>query len=239
MNRYIVRGLRLVLFVVPFLEGWLWNLQRVLLVHESSITTSRHFGAIVDAEEASRHVADERDSIRLVTQSMQTSPVSEITVKNKRDRISSRNSGTSKITTKKRDPPSGSQPPPTRIPSSSTITGEKYLLYFAHDGFSNQQLCLHFASIFARELNRTLLLPPVLPWKNEAGSTVYTHVRDKDGNIKSTHDDWTEPEIFYLEHLPAHRYLPMDHVMDVEFTLPHLRTMDVQDFFQRYYYPKT
>jgi len=123
------------------------------------------------------------------------------------------------------------------VPSILPPHEEKYLLYFSNNGFANQIICLYFASIYARVLNRTLLLPPVFPWKHEPGSTTKSMFRDKESNVKTTHDHLTEPELHYLQYLPQDRYLPMNQVIDIEFALPDLRTLDVRDFFHRLYYP--
>jgi len=126
-------------------------------------------------------------------------------------------------------PPSSSSPPPPH--------DEKYLLYFSQAGFANQHFCLRYASIYARALNRTLLLPPVLPWAWEPGRTSLQMVRDELMNMKTKHDNLTEPELHYLKYLPEDRYLPLKQVIDIDFALPDLRTLDVRDFFHRLYYP--
>jgi hypothetical protein len=46
-------------------------------------------------------------------------------------------------------------------------TSPSFLLYFAHSGYSNQVIALQHAAQLAYKLNRTLVVPPVLPHTNE------------------------------------------------------------------------
>ena len=112
----------------------------------------------------------------------------------------------------------------------------KYLLYFAQGGWANQQRCLKNAYAMARILDRTLLLPPVLPhglWGYTSQRTVLTADQ---GHFKPKNDSSTDPLFLYLERLPAKRYMPMSQVLDINFSLPDIPTLDVRDFHQRYYH---
>jgi hypothetical protein len=50
---------------------------------------------------------------------------------------------------------------------SQPPTSPSFLLYYTHGGYSNQLIALQHAAQLAYKLNRTLVIPPVLPHTNE------------------------------------------------------------------------
>jgi hypothetical protein len=105
--------------------------------------------------------------------------------------------------------------------------GTTYLLYFAEGGFSNQKICLEHAYYFARALNRTLILPPVLPHLGK-GYVTKGYVFDSSGAHFKTRVDLQD---LYLAHLPKKKYMKMEKVLDLSFSFPDVPTVDVQEFF--------
>lgn len=119
--------------------------------------------------------------------------------------------------------------------SNSNINKKKYVLYFAQSGFANQQICLKHAYVMARLLNRTLLMPPVLPHFGP-GATYSTMILSKNKQrfkVRSaTRETLMNPFYHYLERLPPDQYLPMHQVLDIEYSLPGVETMDVREFHE-------
>jgi hypothetical protein len=115
------------------------------------------------------------------------------------------------------------------------VRSPKYLLYFTQGGWANQLICLRKAFIMAKLLDRVLLLPPVLPHHGK-GTTYLDYILTKDWQQfkSSTTDYLTDPFFHYLTRLPKDRYLPMSQVIDVNYTLPGIQTMDVRNFQQKY-----
>ena len=141
-------------------------------------------------------------------------------------------------------------------PETTESNKEKYFLYFAQGGWANQVSCLKNAYIMATTLNRILLLAPILPHRNEPGSTKSSMVMgetEQEGfhQVRTARTSTTSPKnskaafnprdldplYHYLERLPPDRYLPLSQVLDINATLPHVRTMDVRDFHQLFYRP--
>jgi hypothetical protein len=124
------------------------------------------------------------------------------------------------------------------LPTSSSLNQTKsyYLLYFANSGFANQLICLQHASLLAQMLNRVLLLPPILPHFGP-GRTFAHMVLSADGTrFESPRSYLAEPILnpfhHYLQRLPVDQYLPMDQVLDIEYSLPGIKTMDVRTFYK-------
>jgi hypothetical protein len=110
----------------------------------------------------------------------------------------------------------------------------KYLLYFTQGGWANQQWCLKKAFIMAKCLNRILLLPPVLPHFGKGATNQATVLTNGSMWFKETHSVDTDPFYHYLTRLPNEQYLPVSQVIDLDFTLPGVKTMDVRNFHRRY-----
>lgn len=112
---------------------------------------------------------------------------------------------------------------------------KKYLLYFSQAGFANQMGCLRIAYTIAHALDRILLLPPILPHKNEQGSTKAVMVLNENWNdfptpeslLKTNDYPRYDPFYYYMEQLPPNRYLPLGQVLDLDVTLPGIETIDV------------
>jgi len=125
-------------------------------------------------------------------------------------------------------------------------TKTEYLLYVSQAGFANQRMfCLQHASMVARTLNRVLLSPTVLPHPADQGGVASFFVinstnhefpkaerlQDMDSLTKKLLD----PLYLYLERLDPNLYLPLDHVLDLNLTLPGIQTMDVREFYEDVY----
>ena len=86
--------------------------------------------------------------------------------------------------------PSSSSAPPSAPPSSasaslvsdgcSRIRTGRLLLYAAHSGFGNQEMQLRKALLLAYVLNRTLLLPPLLPQSELSFGPPEQHCTDRE-----------------------------------------------------------
>lgn len=114
---------------------------------------------------------------------------------------------------------------------SSYPQRDGYLVYFSFAGYANQITSLQNAYKMARLLNRTLLLPPILPHRNEPGSTKAVMVMTPAKRaFRRQHSDKVDPFYHYLRRLPVDKYLPMSDVLDTNYSLPGVRTMDVRDF---------
>jgi hypothetical protein len=160
-----------------------------------------------------------------------------------REETSAVSPSVNELTLRKRSSDDGGHDDSTTIPSpvlptSSSLNQTKsyYLLYFANSGFANQLLCLQHASLLAQMLNRVLLLPPILPHFGP-GRTFAHMVLSSDGTrFESPRTYRAEPILnpfhHYLQRLPVDQYLPMDQVMDVEYSLPGIETMDVRTFYK-------
>ena len=109
----------------------------------------------------------------------------------------------------------------------------KFLLYFSKEGWSNQQQCLMNAYIMAKAAGRVLVTAPVLPHKNW-GLDLYENVTEsvKKGTLSLPNSEATVK--FYREFAPDHNYIAMDKVLDFEYSLPDVTTMDFQTFYKQH-----
>jgi hypothetical protein len=122
---------------------------------------------------------------------------------------------------------------PTTEPNNLEIPAEdrgnqntKYLLYFAESGWANQEICLEHAFYMARALNRTLILPPVLPHLGK-GSTTPRDVFGMDsGNFKT----WVDPLKFFIKKLPSQKYIPITTILDHDYSFAGVQTIDAKAF---------
>lgn len=101
-----------------------------------------------------------------------------------------------------------------------------YLLYFSESGWANQEICMEHAYYFARALNRTLILPPVLPHLGK-GSLAARDVFVMDTTHFKTAVD---PLKFYVTKLPREKYVPIHDVFDINFSFPDVTVIDALDF---------
>jgi hypothetical protein len=102
----------------------------------------------------------------------------------------------------------------------------KYVLYFAESGWANQELCLEHAFYVARALNRTLILPPVMPHLGK-GARIPRDVFGMDsGNFKT----WVDPLKFYVQKLPSFKYLSITNILDRDYSFAGVQTIDAKVF---------
>ena len=113
---------------------------------------------------------------------------------------------------------------------------KKYLLYYSQNGFANQQLCARGAYKMAQMLDRVLLLPPILPHTGPGIVVAQWILNSKNGLSFEPAEGLQhlpmimDPFYHYLERLPADLYLPMHHVIDVDYSFAGIETMDVLSF---------
>jgi hypothetical protein len=120
---------------------------------------------------------------------------------------------------------------------NTTKKEPKYLMYFADHGWANQQICLKNAYAMARILNRTLLLPPVLPHNGRGSTSLSWMVLTKDqGHYQPNTNPFAHLFYMYLERLPAKLYMPMGRVVDIKFSLPDIPTLDVREFHAHHFH---
>lgn len=136
--------------------------------------------------------------------------------------------------------------------SRSNMDNKKYLLYFAKEGWSNQELCLKNAYFMARATNRILITAPILPHSNwglyfennltasllegkvdipNTGGKSMPHSYGKGENVPDT----SKLVDYYLQNVPLPKYLPMGNVVDLEYTLPNVTTIDFRDYYQNHW----
>jgi hypothetical protein len=78
----------------------------------------------------------------------------------------------------------------------------------------------------ARALNRTLILPPVLPHLGNLSTYHGTVLDDAKGEFKTKTNLWN----IYLNAIEEGYYFPMDHVIDTRFSFANSSIIDFRDF---------
>jgi hypothetical protein len=130
------------------------------------------------------------------------------TTTKKKNQTSTTNTNTNTTTTRKDDD--------VNININTDTKNKKWLLYFTESGWSNQMKCLEHAYYIARKLNRGILLPPVLPHMGKGG----TIPRNVFGLDSAHFKTGVSVQNYYLKKLPASKYVPLHHVLDVDYSFP-------------------
>ncbi|KAG7351560.1 hypothetical protein IV203_010920 [Nitzschia inconspicua] len=139
---------------------------------------------------------------------------------------------------------SASFPSPSPSPNSYyTTPNPAFLLFFAHSGYSNQVLAIQRAAQLAYKLNRTLVVPPVLPHKGDlpelfpnwkwaaAGSTCYSHL-----HYEALQDRTLDQALLATElNGPKARFPSYHSIMDFEAlrNSTGLQVLDLDEFMQQ------
>jgi GDP-fucose protein O-fucosyltransferase len=116
----------------------------------------------------------------------------------------------------------------TTATAESNTPTERYLQYFAHSGWSNQVQCLKHAYYIARATNRTLILPPVMDHFVATYATVCNVTLEKQQYTFNLDYDLQK---MFLGKVKAKDYIALHHVLDLQHTLPAVRTMDFREFY--------
>ncbi len=114
--------------------------------------------------------------------------------------------------------------------NDDTQQGTKYMLYFAESGWANQEICMEHAYYFAKALNRTLILPPVLPHLGKGGLSPRDVFAMESDHFKTGVD----PLNFYVRKLPNEKYISISKVLDLEYSFADVQTIDAKDFSSLY-----